>query len=117
MKLAADFRREAREALSGKWKTAILIGILATILGATGNGFSMTGNGFSIEFEKIADAGYVGVSFAGTTLYSASISSADTIGMQNFVAGTVTYLPIYMCYLLKEQKINQMIVDLDIEGL
>lgn len=31
--------------------------------------------------------------------------------------GAVTYLPIYMCYLLKEQKINQMIVDLDIEGL
>ena len=87
MKLAADFRREAREALNGKWKTAILVGILATILGATGNGFS-------VEFEKIADAGYVGVSFAGTTLYSASISSADTIGMQAFLTGTVTYLMV-----------------------
>ena len=31
--------------------------------------------------------------------------------------GTVIYLPIYMCYLLKEQKIGQMIVDLDITGL
>lgn len=31
--------------------------------------------------------------------------------------GTVIYLPIYMCYLLKEQKIGQMIVDLDIAGL
>lgn len=31
--------------------------------------------------------------------------------------GTVIYLPIYMCYLLKEQKIGQMIVDLDINGL
>lgn len=31
--------------------------------------------------------------------------------------GTVTYLPIYMCYLLKEKKIDQMIVDLDMEGL
>lgn len=31
--------------------------------------------------------------------------------------GTVTYLPIYMCYLLKERKIGQMIVDLDISGL
>ena len=31
--------------------------------------------------------------------------------------GTVIYLPIYMCYLLKEQKIGQMIVDLDISGL
>lgn len=31
--------------------------------------------------------------------------------------GNVTYLPIYMCYLLKEQKIGQMIVDLDLSGL
>ena len=31
--------------------------------------------------------------------------------------GTVTYLPIYMCYLLKEQKIGRMLVDLDIVGL
>ncbi len=31
--------------------------------------------------------------------------------------GAVTYLPIYMCYLLKEQKIGQMIVDLDMTGL
>lgn len=31
--------------------------------------------------------------------------------------GVVTYLPIYMCYLLKEQKLGQMIVDLDIAGL
>lgn len=31
--------------------------------------------------------------------------------------GNVTYLPIYMCYLLKEQKISQMIVDLDMTGL
>ena len=31
--------------------------------------------------------------------------------------GSVVYLPIYMCYLLKEQKIGQMIVDSDIAGL
>ena len=31
--------------------------------------------------------------------------------------GTVIYLPIYMCYLLKEHKIGQMIVDLDITDL
>ena len=33
------------------------------------------------------------------------------------VEGAVKYLPIYMCYLLKEQKIGQMIVALDVEGL
>lgn len=29
----------------------------------------------------------------------------------------VVYLPIYMCYLLKERKIGKLIVDLDMEGL
>lgn len=33
------------------------------------------------------------------------------------VEGAVTYLPIYMCYLLKEHKINHMIVELDMDGL
>ena len=31
--------------------------------------------------------------------------------------GAVKYLPIYMCYLLKEQKIAQMIIDFDMNGL
>lgn len=31
--------------------------------------------------------------------------------------GTITYLPIYMCYLLKEPQLEQMIVNLDIDGL
>ena len=33
------------------------------------------------------------------------------------IEGAVIYLPIYMCYLLKEQKIGRMIVDLDMDGL
>lgn len=31
--------------------------------------------------------------------------------------GNITYLPIYMCYLLKEKVLDQMIVDLDLTGL
>ena len=31
--------------------------------------------------------------------------------------GAVTYLPIYMCYLLKEERIGRMIVELDMKGL
>lgn len=31
--------------------------------------------------------------------------------------GSVVYLPIYMCYLLKEREIGKLIVDLDMEGL
>ena len=32
-------------------------------------------------------------------------------------AGSVMYLPVYMCYLLKEQQLGLMIVDLDLDGL
>lgn len=38
MKLAADFRREAREALRSKWPMAILIGLVAALLGSAGSG-------------------------------------------------------------------------------
>lgn len=31
--------------------------------------------------------------------------------------GSVMYLPIYMCYLLKEKQLEQMIVELDMDGL
>lgn len=42
--------------------------------------------------------------------YVFSVSNVET-------EGTVIYLPIYMCYLLKEQKLGQLIVDLDLAGL
>lgn len=35
MRTAVDFRSMARDALNGKWKIAILIGVLATISGGT----------------------------------------------------------------------------------
>lgn len=32
-------------------------------------------------------------------------------------AGSVMYLPIYMCYHLKEKQLGRMIVELDLDGL
>lgn len=103
MKLAADFRREAREALIGKWKTAILVGILATILGATGNGFS-------IDFEKTATSAGAGLNFMGTRLYSTTVSGADHVYLENFVTGTVTYLMVIAVILMVVQFIIGCIV-------
>lgn len=37
MKYAADFRQEARAALQGKWPLAILVGLVAAILGVYGD--------------------------------------------------------------------------------
>ncbi len=31
--------------------------------------------------------------------------------------GSVMYLPVYMCYLLKERQLGRMIVELDLDGL
>ena len=34
MKIAADFRSIARDVLAGKWKNAVLVGLVASLLGA-----------------------------------------------------------------------------------
>ena len=47
MKKAADFRKQAREALKGRWKHAILAGLVASLLGGTNA--SIGGGGFSIS--------------------------------------------------------------------
>lgn len=47
MKYAADFRQEARAALQGKWPLAILVGLVAAILGgATSGGPEFKINGY-----------------------------------------------------------------------
>lgn len=51
MKCAADFRAIARDALRGKWNTAILIGFLASLLGA---GIA-TSSSSSIDSDSITD--------------------------------------------------------------
>lgn len=53
-------------------------------------------------------------------------SKKKNVGVLDFVIemsgnveknGMITYLPIYMCYLLKEQKIGKMIIEIDMDGL
>lgn len=65
MKLAADFRREARDALRGKWETSIWVCFVAGLLGATtfgggGANFSSLSNIQPEELQKFfrSDAWY-----------------------------------------------------------
>ena len=51
MKYAADFRQEARAALQGKWPLAILVGLVAAILGGATSG----GPEFKINFKQYLD--------------------------------------------------------------
>jgi len=47
MKTAEDFRRIARVSLNGSWLLAVMVGIVASILGAIGT----NGSGFKINFD------------------------------------------------------------------
>ena len=47
MRVSADFKDWALDALSGRWKTAVLAGIVASLLGAAAGGGSSTGSSSS----------------------------------------------------------------------
>ena len=64
MKYAADFRRIAREALSGRWTVAVIAGLIASMLGAAAS------NGPELKFN-ISDSGAnVVLQFAGQDIYT-----------------------------------------------
>lgn len=64
MKYAADFRRIAREALSGRWGIAVIAGLLATLLGA------VSSSGPELNFEINDNGANLGVEFAGQQIFS-----------------------------------------------
>ena len=84
MKYAADFRQEARAALQGKWPLAILVGLVAALLGGLGS----DGPEFKINFtggELSANLQY-----AGRTVYSWGDGIAP--GLRAFLIGGAVYL-------------------------
>ena len=64
MKFAADFRRIAREALTGKWFIAVAVGFVAVILGALGS------DGPKVEININASNADVSFSYAGQNIFS-----------------------------------------------
>ena len=74
MRLAADFRSIARDVLQGKWKIAVLAGIVATLLGGVEN--------MGPEVKLNIDASNVGASFefAGQTIFSTGGSLNSDLG-------------------------------------
>ena len=86
MKYAADFRRISREALNGKWMIAVLVGLVATLLGGGGSGgpevkLNMDGSGANASFE-----------FAGQTIFSTGGGLNSDIGA--FLVGSAVYITI-----------------------
>ena len=84
MKCAADFRQEARAALQGKWPLAILVGLVAAILGGATSG----GPEFKINFT--GGSLNANIQYAGQTIYS--WGDGITPGLRTFLVGGAIYL-------------------------
>lgn len=66
MKYAADFRRIARNALSGRWTIAVIAGLLASILGA------IASNGPELKLNISDNGANVVFQFAGQDIYTSA---------------------------------------------
>lgn len=85
MRLASDFRRAAREVLSGKWSIAVVTGVAAVLLGAVeGMGpeakLNLDGSGVAASFK-----------FAGQQIFSVGTNRS---AMGVWLLGSLTYLVI-----------------------
>ena len=86
MKYAADFRRIAREALSGKWMIAVLVGLVAMILGGASSG------GPEVKLNIDASGANASFEFAGQTIFSTGGGLDSEIGA--FLVGSAIYITI-----------------------
>ncbi len=86
MKIAEDFRRIARESLTGKWLVAVLAGLVATLLG----GLAIQGDEVKINFD--ASNADVSLNFAGQTIFSTGRGLNSDIAA--FIAGTFFFFLI-----------------------
>lgn len=86
MRLAEDFRSMAREALNGKWKIAVLVGLVASILGA------VEGMGPEVKINLDASNANASFEFAGQTIFSTGGGINSDIGA--LLVGGFTYIMI-----------------------
>ena len=64
MKIAEDFRRIARESLTGNWLIAVLVGLVASLLGG------LASEGPQVKINIDASNADVSFSFAGQNIFS-----------------------------------------------
>lgn len=83
MKYASDFRAIARDALRGKWVIAVIVGLVAALLGAGSDGprvkLNISDHGANLNFG-----------FAGQTIYSTGGGLHSGIGA--FLIGSAIYI-------------------------
>lgn len=86
MKTAADFRSTARYTLAGKWKNAVLVGAVASLLGA------VDGSGLDVNIDIEAGNAKASLELAGQTIFTTGGSLNSGIGA--FLAGSAIYFLI-----------------------
>lgn len=87
MKLAADFRYIAREALRGKWGIAVIAGLIASLLGALGS------DGPEVKLNiDLSEGANVSFEYAGQTILSTSGGINDQLSA--VLIGSAIYIAI-----------------------
>ena len=85
MKFASDFRRIARVALKGRWTTAVIAGVIASLLGAIGT----QGPKLNVSFDN-------GDLNASVKMFGQDIiSSTGTPAIWHMIAGAVVYIALF----------------------
>lgn len=82
MKYAADFREMARGALRGRWFIAVMVTLVATILGGTGM------DGPEIKFSVSESGASANLTLAGQTIFS----TGGDPGIMALLAGGILYI-------------------------
>lgn len=86
MKLAADFRYIAREALRGKWMIAVITGLIAFLLGGLGS------DGPEVKLNIDMSGADVSFKIAGQTILSTNGGLNDQLGM--IIDGSAMYIAL-----------------------
>lgn len=84
MKYAADFRAIARDALRGKWAIAVIVGLVAVLLGGAGS------EGPKIKLNIEGGSANLGFEMAGQTIFSTGGSLNSDVGA--FLVGGAIYI-------------------------
>ena len=81
MKIAEDFRRIARNALTNKWMIAVAVGLVASILGGISGG--------GPEFKVNIDGSNISMNFnlAGQTIYSTGTNGGINSDVGAWIVG------------------------------
>ena len=86
MKYASDFRSMARNALTGRWTTAVITGLIASLLGAVAS------NGPEIKFNFNDNGANIGLNIAGQQIYTSGIGWNEKL--TGFIVSGATFIII-----------------------